>query len=1028
MAIAQDKVDYNFTKLTTREGLSSNYVNCITQDSSGFIWIGTSDGLNRYDGRSIKTFRHQANNPDAIPGNQIIHIVVDKNGILWIGIREVGLCRYDHATGKFILYKHNDGDEYSLSSNEYAYPFIDSKQQLYVATNNGINRYNPSKNNFDRIEIPLAIRNRKVVFAQQVFWIKEDNQQQLWCSIGYTLYLYNPVNNSFREYSTAAYAILNDILPVNRQEWLVTFWGSGLHKFYPSTGQFVKMNIPEAANEAISLARWKDMDGKEYILISNDENHTLVFYSPENGQYKFTLHDPDNPASLSENGLSTIFVDHNNIAWIATNGSGVNILDPRSQFFKNILLLKNQSGYRPYNQLVNSIFSDEENYWIGAWFKGGLYRYDKHWKLLQQYKRIPPASTSSLSQTIGSFYRDTNNDFWFSTDSGLVYFNPRNNNYKTYIPSDTTDPVYQAEQLHRIFRNVLPLNDHQFWVRNKRWGLYQFDKQQQRFIKHYMNDVSDSHSLPNNNLNAMVYDKWHRLWVSTDNGLARYDPATDRFIVYKNDPVNKNSLAHNETGDIVADSEGNLWIGTKNGVSCFNLADSTFKNYSVPEGLCNENVYRLCFDKQEKLWITTQNGVSCFDIKKKVFYSFSVTDGLPADNMGGILYLENDSTMLLGGYGILVRFDPRKIPVNTTPPRTVIHSIKVMDEPYYYRVNKNGEKEIYLSWQQNVINAQFSVINYSNARQNAFYYKLEGFDKNWRQSEEGNISYTNLDPGTYTLHVKGSNNYGVMSTKDDLIIVHIASPFWKTAWFRILSAAGIIFLAFFLFKKRTAYIRKEERVKTTLNKRIYEAETTALRTQMNPHFIFNTLNSINRYVIRNDAHTASDYLTKFARLIRLILDNSKNEFIPLSKELEALRLYLLMESIRFDEKFDHEIIVRENIDPATIKIQPMILQPFVENAIWHGLLHKAEKGKVLIEIKQPEAGMLEISITDNGIGREKAGELKSKDSGQYKSQGLQITSGRIRMNNERNVVEIFDLKDEQAMATGTRVVLTISVN
>jgi LytS/YehU family sensor histidine kinase len=196
---------------------------------------------------------------------------------------------------------------------------------------------------------------------------------------------------------------------------------------------------------------------------------------------------------------------------------------------------------------------------------------------------------------------------------------------------------------------------------------------------------------------------------------------------------------------------------------------------------------------------------------------------------------------------------------------------------------------------------------------------------------------------------------------------------------------------------------------------------------MNPHFIFNSLNSINSFIIDNKTHLASDYLTKFSRLIRLILDNSRSEIISLEKELEAMKLYTLMESIRFNNKFKYKIQIDENISTENIKIPPMTIQPYVENAIWHGIMHKQGDGTVKICVKQPKENELEIVIDDDGIGRAKSAEIKKNSGSTNKSHGLAITQQRLELHNDRNQIETIDKYDEQGNATGTRVVIRLVI-
>jgi len=261
--------------------------------------------------------------------------------------------------------------------------------------------------------------------------------------------------------------------------------------------------------------------------------------------------------------------------------------------------------------------------------------------------------------------------------------------------------------------------------------------------------------------------------------------------------------------------------------------------------------------------------------------------------------------------------------------------------------------------------------------------------------------------------------------------MHIKPPFWKTAWFIVLislAASAIIYTIYFF---RIRNVRKTEKLKTEFNKKIAEVEMRALRAQMNPHFIFNCLNSINRYIVKSDTKTASLYLTKFAKLIRLILDNSENKNVTLSNEIESLKLYIEMESIRFENKFSFEVKVNDDVNADSVSIPPLIIQPYVENAIWHGLLNKETAGKLSVAVSRHNSA-LECIVEDDGVGRAKAKELKSKSATTRKSLGMKITEDRLAILNEhaekKSSVEIIDLKDNSGNDCGTRVVIKIPLS
>ena len=290
------------------------------------------------------------------------------------------------------------------------------------------------------------------------------------------------------------------------------------------------------------------------------------------------------------------------------------------------------------------------------------------------------------------------------------------------------------------------------------------------------------------------------------------------------------------------------------------------------------------------------------------------------------------------------------------------------------------------------------------------------------------VAYTNIDPGTYTFRVKGTNNDGVWNEEGTSMIVIINPPWYRTWWAYTLFALAFAGFIYALFRYRMNKIRMQHEIMLQKHKAA-ELEMQALRAQMNPHFIFNSLNSINRFILQNNKEQASEYLTKFSRLVRLILQNSQASLITLESELEALELYLELEALRFNNRFSYKISVSDDTDPEVIKVPPLIIQPYAENAIWHGLMHKGSKGNLEIKIYKKD-DVLYCKIIDDGIGRKKAGALKSKSASTNKSMGIKITESRIalmQMNGSAKSVEIKDLVYADGSAAGTEVILRIPV-
>ena len=365
------------------------------------------------------------------------------------------------------------------------------------------------------------------------------------------------------------------------------------------------------------------------------------------------------------------------------------------------------------------------------------------------------------------------------------------------------------------------------------------------------------------------------------------------------------------------------------------------------------------------------------------------------------------------------------------PPPIAFTSFKIFGKETALPENNTADVPLQLNYTQNMLSFEFAALNYTVPQKNQYAYKLEGADKDWTYSGSGRqATYSNLSGGSYVFHVKASNNDGVWNEKGKSIFIHITPPFWKTAWFRILIIVIIVVMAYLFYRRRITHIKKEEEKKTVFNKQLAGIEMKALKAQMNPHFIFNCMNSINSYILENDKKTASDYLTKFSTLIRLILENSDKQKINLDDELAMLKTYLQLEQNRLDNKFDYHIEVDASIKTIAFEIPPLILQPFIENAIWHGLVHKTERGKININIRN-EPNLLICIIEDNGIGRSKAALLKEQQVINHHSMGMKVTEDRLRILNQLNLerpsVTITDLFTETSEPSGTRVEIVIPV-
>jgi anti-sigma regulatory factor (Ser/Thr protein kinase) len=447
-----------------------------------------------------------------------------------------------------------------------------------------------------------------------------------------------------------------------------------------------------------------------------------------------------------------------------------------------------------------------------------------------------------------------------------------------------------------------------------------------------------------------------------------------------------------------------------------------FKRYTADEGFLGIGTYwgSVTQDQEGNLWFATKGRITNYhpegDIPDTVAPTIQLT--------GIKLFDEN-----ISWYDLDKRRDSNLVLTNGTTIKK-FHFGELT--PFY-----NQPKDLKLLHDNNYITFQFIGITTNRPKEVKYKYFLKGFDEKWSApTAQPEATYNNLPPGKYVFKVKATNSEGYWS-KELSYPFRIFPPWWKTWWAYTLFAIAVITILFgtirwFLQQKYRSQLEKSEKEKeiAEIRQKASEMEMQALRAQMNPHFIFNSLNSINRFILQNNRAQASEYLTKFSKLVRMILQNSQASLISLESELESLNLYLDLEAVRFEHRFAYKISCPKDLDIEVLKVPPLVIQPFTENAIWHGLMHKEDKGQLDIDVSE-EDDYLYVKISDNGIGRKKAAELASKSATKHKSMGLRITKDRIAMlqksNGGESPVKIIDLENEDGSAAGTEVVLKMPI-
>jgi ligand-binding sensor domain-containing protein len=1012
---AQSFPNIQFAHLADKEGLSNNNVNAIVQDNDGFIWIGTSDGLNRFDGYRVRSFYQIPRVKNSLVYNGISNLACDKGDGIWICTTE-GISYYKKLTGQFYNFRHNPSDSNSLKNDEYANVYLADDSTAWVTNTTNLYHFNRSLG-YELVQTGFKLQfDKKETFSYKN--ITEDRQHQLWGYTAGTLFLLDKSTMRPRKCFNNCPGTINAIYQDSHlQYWVGSFYG-GLLRFDPASDKFENIPLSNKSSVVNSITEWKDKQGSRWIVAGTDGGIILV--DPVTLKNKVYQYEPGFMAqySLSGNNISSVLVDRQNILWIGTD-HGVSYVRPSQQQFE--LSRTNISEDLP--QVASDyVYSCDENrlgLWFTTWLHYGIY-------LLKPGIELPvrvalpnkKGPNHESSDSLKPFFVLCEGDsvVWLTTENSLVEFNLKAFALQYYYAPGTINPIG--------LRTIIPVNDSTWWIRtrnNGANGLYIFNPRTRKFVRHFECDNAQKFSVPPFIMNICLGHGKQIFLGTRDAGLFTYDTTSERFInllQFTDEIIHTHS---NTFESIREDRNGLLWIGTYKGLLAFDPASKKIvRDYSEDALIGGVEISALRFDSIGNLWMNSARGLFCLTTSGQ-FKHYGSAEGLPNNFDEGVLTLAKDGYIYSGFRNFLVRFKPDQV-LSITSPVTKVHftDASVMDQPYFFQNDSKGEKEMSVAAGQNRFSVDFSIMNFDNNNEKRYYYQLDGVTNSWQQNENGHLVFYNIAPGKYKLHVKGGDAGSPTSAQEDTVMITVNAFWWQTKIFWFGCIASAILLAGFLVRRNIANIRKRAEFK----QRLTEMEMTALRAQMNPHFIFNSLNSIENFIMQNKEREASDFLNKFARLIRIILENSKHNLITISRDMEALQLYVDLEQFRFNNKFSYQLQIEEELMEDNYQIPPLLIQPFVENAIVHGLANSDHPNLRLGVRLQTEGDYVKYTIEDNGVGRKNAALYRMNNHSNHKSVGLNITRERINIfNSKQNLgdeVTIIDLYDEQGNAAGTR--------
>ena len=542
--------------------------------------------------------------------------------------------------------------------------------------------------------------------------------------------------------------------------------------------------------------------------------------------------------------------------------------------------------------------------------------------------------------------------------------------------------------------------------------------------KIYTNNPTDSTSISSNVIYNLYFDKSGALWVATFNGLNKYNKKKDDFRVFKHIKNKSNSLNINRIFSIYQDDSLDIWVGTiGGGLNHINHKTGEISSFTTHEGLPDNTIYAIFGDNYGNLWMSTNNGISAMNIINKSFINYTVNDGLTSNefNFGAALKDQSGNIYFGGMFGFNV-LKPKDIRASLIIPKIIVSEFNAKEGPSYYYLHSGDV--IHLKHYQNSLDFRFSMLDFINPMKDAYKYKIVGVDNEWENlsADYPIVNISKLLPGTYHLLIKGSNSSGIWSTEPTDIKIIMDKAWYNLLIIKIMVIAIILFLSLLIIRNRI----RRMRFKHKAEKQLLELERQTLRLQMNPHFIFNTLNSIQNYILKNDVDQSISYLSKFSKLMRMMLSFSKEQAVSLDDEVFMLNAYLELENLRHQHGFEYIINIEPDVEPEFIIIPPMLIQPFVENAVIHGLLPLTKrKGSLRINIGL-EGDFVKVIIEDNGVGRQHSSTQRQEG---HKPSGILITQKRLELINKtpenQSNIKVVDLKDKENNPIGTRIEIKI---
>lgn len=805
-----------FKRINVDNGLAQNTAMSILEDKKGQIWIGTFDGLSKFNGTEFITYKNNPENSGSLSNNQVNKLMEDREGNLWIGTLN-GINRYDKNTNQFVRYNLE-----GLSKRYAVFDLVQDKNGLvWAGTSAGLFIYDQGH----KKDLTYVKTN---ICQDKVQYLYFDRQENLWIGTAKTLKIYDVKNRKFlaipaalKAYRQLAGAVIRNIIQDHAGNYWIATETEGLF-FYDVKNQTCinyNKNNGLLSNTVRALI---EIDNK---VVWVGTKNGLNVIDLNNHQIKAYAHDPDYPTSLSQNSIRCIWRDKAGSVWLGTYNGGVNVVYNQSDNFYN---LGRKQGHNNglSSEIVNAIMQDNDgSLWIGTDNgSADLNHVDSTFTVYQAYKD-DKKNTALLNNSVKAITsHQDHTKLWVGTGSGLKVFDKKNHTF--YEVNLIDQPLVPG-----FIQNYVLLRDREgLWVGTNFNGLYYI--KDNKVVKHYLPSPNSGNSINSVNITSLLLDG-EKLWIGTkSSGINCLNIRNQSFERYQFDEARSNGLTSNSILSIYKDSKNRMWIGTDGGgINYMDLATKKFYAITESTGIYSNTIHKITEDGKGRLWLSTNKGISCiafkkfeppFNARQLTLINYTVQDGLQSNQfMPGAGTKTNKQQLIFGGINGATIFNPNNIKINTVKPPVIFTDFLILNKSVQFGIKDSPLSKpieetdaLTLTYNQAFFSIGFAALNYINPEKNQFAFKLEGFsDDAWHYvGNQKTATYTNLDPGTYLFKIKAANNDGVWNETPRTLKIIVLPPWYKT-WYAYVGYFLVVLALLYLFNN---YSKKTERLKTQL--------------------------------------------------------------------------------------------------------------------------------------------------------------------------------------------------------------------